>query len=94
MTIERVNLPDPIQRLKKTEKNVNPKKSRDTDSIQVSDDAKNKAEIYNATEKVRMASDVRTDKIEEIKRKLEDPNYITKTVLEKTAENIMEYFGI
>jgi negative regulator of flagellin synthesis FlgM len=94
MTIERVNLPDPIQRLKKTEKTVNPKKMRDTDSIQVSDDAKNKAEIYNATEKVKMASDVRTEKIEEIKRKLEDPNYITNTVLEKTAENIMKYFGI
>ena len=94
MTIERVNLPDPISRPKKTEKTASPKKSRDTDSIQVSIDAKNKAEIYNATEKVKMASDVRIDKIEEIKRKLEDPNYVTNTVLEKTAESIMEYFGI
>jgi negative regulator of flagellin synthesis FlgM len=94
MTIERVNLPDPISRLKKSAKTVNPKKARDTDSIQVSDDAKNKAEIYNATEKVRMASDIRTEKIDEIKRKLDDPNYITNTVLEKTAENIMEFFGI
>ena len=94
MTIERINFPDLISRIKKTQKNINLKKSQKADSIEVSQDAKTKAEIFQATETVKLAKDLRMEKIEEIKRKLQDPNYITQKVIEETAEKIIEYFEL
>ena len=94
MTVERVGVPDPISKLNKTEKTVRPAKKQDSDTISVSDDAKYKAEIYTATENAKMSPDVRMDRIEEIKRKLEDPTYISKKVIEDLAEKLMEYFEI
>ena len=94
MTVERVGVPDPISKLNKTEKTVRPVKKQDSDTISVSDDAKYKAEIYTATENAKMSPDVRMDRIEEIKRKLEDPTYISKKVIEDLAEKLMEYFEI
>jgi anti-sigma28 factor (negative regulator of flagellin synthesis) len=92
MTIERIDFPEPISRIKKTHKSISSKKSERTDSIQVSEDAKSKAELFQVTETVKLVPDLRLAKIEEVKQKLQDPNYITKKVLEETAEKIMEYF--
>jgi negative regulator of flagellin synthesis FlgM len=41
---------------------------------------------------VRLAPDVREYKIAEIKRKLEDPNYINDKVVESVAESVMQQF--
>ena len=94
MTIERVNAPDPISQLKKSGKNLGPKKKESGDSIQVSEDAKMKAEIYNTIESVKMSPDVREARIEEVKRKLEDPNYISDKVIEEVADKLINYFEI
>jgi negative regulator of flagellin synthesis FlgM len=34
------------------------------------------------------------DRVEEIKRKLEDPTYITDKMIEEVAEKLMEQFNI
>jgi negative regulator of flagellin synthesis FlgM len=94
MTIERVGVPDPISRFNKTQKASKPERSASKDSISLSEDAKSKAEIYSATETVKMSSDIRTDRVEEVKRKLEDPNYITERVIEELAEKLMDHFKI
>ncbi len=94
MTIERVGFPDPISRFNKAEKAHKTTRNEGKDSISFSEGAKQKAEIYNATETVKMASDVRLEKLEEIKRKLEDPNYITEKVIEDLAEKLMDHFNI
>jgi len=94
MTVERVGPPDPISRFNKTHKAERPAKRQDKDSVHVSEDAKMKAEIYTATEQVKMSPDVRLDRVEEVKRKLEDPNYISDEVIDKVAEKLMDQLNI
>ena len=57
-------------------------------------EARIKAELFQISEKVRHAPDVRMDRVEEIKKKLEDPNYIDEVVVEHVAEQIMDMFGV
>ena len=94
MTIERVGLPDPISKFNKTGKTHKPTKKAEQDSISVSADAKQKAEIYSATETVKMSPQIRQDRVDEVKRKLEYPNYITEKLIEDLAGKLMEYFEI
>lgn len=94
MTIERVGVPDPISNLNKTGRAQKPKDSQKKDSISFSQDAKSKAEIYSATETAKMSPDIRLDRIEEIRRKLADPSYITEKLVDDLAEKLMEYFEI
>ena len=94
MTVERVNVPDPISKYNKSNKVQKTKKDAQKDSISFSEDAKSKGEIYKATESVKMSPDVRMSRVEEIKKKLEDPTYLTQKVIEDLAEKLMEYLKI
>jgi negative regulator of flagellin synthesis FlgM len=78
-------------RTEKTEKVVKTGKS---DSINVSEEAKSKAEVYNAIEIAKNSSEIRWSKVEEVKRKLQDPAYLSDRVIEETAEKILEQFKI
>jgi negative regulator of flagellin synthesis FlgM len=60
----------------------------------VSAGAKEKAEIYNATEAAMSAADLRMDRIEEVKKKLDDPTYITDKVISELADRLMEVFKV
>ncbi len=94
MTVERVGFPDPVSKPKKTERPAPAEKAAAADSINVSEGAKEKAEIYNATEAAKSAPDLRMDRIEEVKRKLDDPMYITDKVIGELADRLMEVFKI
>ncbi|MFP4363636.1 MAG: flagellar biosynthesis anti-sigma factor FlgM [Spirochaetia bacterium] len=94
MTIDRLGPIDPISNYNKTSKTSRQVRKDQTDSISLSDEAKNKAEVYQAVEAARSAPEVRLDRVEEVRQKLEDPNYINDTIIEKTAERIMDAFDI
>ena len=94
MTIERVGPLDPIQNLKKSGKNKRPDNKNVADSISLSPEAQLKSEIYNAIEIARSTPDIRLDRVEEVKRKLQDPNYITEKVVDELADRLMELFDI
>ena len=94
MTIERISMPDPISKYTKTGKAAKSAKSESKDSINLSSEAKTRAEVYNATETAKSAPELRMDKIAEIKKKLEDPSYIDNAVIEAVADRIMSDFGI
>ncbi len=94
MTIERLGPVDPALRYKKTNKTSKPLKKSETDSISVSQEAKSMSEMYKVTEAVKLSSDVRLDRIEEVKRKLEDPSYISEKVVEAVADDIVALFGL
>ncbi len=94
MTIERVGPLDHLSKIRKNEGQAKSRKSQKKDSVQLSEEAKAKAEIYKAVEVAKSASSVRADRVEEVKKKLEDPSYMSKEVVEKVAEKIMESFGI
>jgi negative regulator of flagellin synthesis FlgM len=94
MTVERIGPPDPVSNLKKTHKTQAPRVKGDLDSINVSQEAKSKAEVHMAMESAKLAPDVRVDKVEEIKRKLQDPAYPTQEAIESAADGIMKSFGL
>ena len=93
MTIERLGPVDPVQHYSQTEKTQRAAKP-ENDSVDFSDEAKMKAEIFHIAEQVRKTPDVRADRVEEVKRKLEDPNYIDDVIVEHVAEQIMDMFSL
>jgi len=64
------------------------------DSIDVSEEAKAKAELLKAEEIVRSSPDIREDRIAEVKKRMEDPNYINDSVKGMVASRIMDMFGV
>jgi negative regulator of flagellin synthesis FlgM len=94
MTIERINVPDPISTIKKTDNAAKITKNSEKDSVNLSEEAKFKADIYNATETVKQSPQIRTDRVEEVKKKLQDPSYISDKIVETVAERIMKYFEV
>ena len=63
------------------------------DSVTVSKEAERFAEIHFATQAVKNASDVRADKVAEMKAKLKDPSYFD-SIVNSLADRIMEEYGI
>ncbi len=94
MTVERIGPLDPTSNVKKTDKPARTKAKSDVDSINVSEEARSKSEVFKALETAKTAPDVRVDRVAELKRKLQDPSYPSQEVIEKAAEEIMKAFGI
>lgn len=94
MSIERLGPIDPVQRFNQTTKSTKPQARQGSDSVSFSDEAKLRAELYQMNSQVRSASDVRADRVAEVKKKLEDPSYINDAVVKSVAERIMDVFGI
>jgi negative regulator of flagellin synthesis FlgM len=94
MTVERIGPLDPASNVKKSEKPAKTKTKSDVDSINVSPEARSKSEVFKATEAARSAPDVRIDRIEEVKRKLQDPSYPSQEIIEKVADGILKSFGV
>lgn len=94
MTIDRVGPVDPVQNLKKARGPDKPRKSEGADTINVSEEARSKAEAYQAAELAKGAPEIRWELVEAAKRRLQDPNYISEQVINTVAERLMEYFEI
>jgi negative regulator of flagellin synthesis FlgM len=94
MTIDRINPLEPIQPGKKTGRNGQVERGKGSDSISLSSEAVEKAELYRAMELVSAASDVRAERIAELKEKINDPSYINDTLITATADKIMDVFGL
>lgn len=94
MTIERLGPFDPISKYNKAEKASKPARLTGKDSIDLSEEAKSKAELYKISEKVRLSPDIREDRVAEVKKKLEDPNYIDDRVKGIVADRIIDLFGL
>jgi negative regulator of flagellin synthesis FlgM len=94
MTIDRIGSIDPIQPGKKTGQSSRVGPSAQSDSISLSSEALEKGELYQAIELVSAAPDVRTDRIAELKQKIDDPSYINETIIKATADKILDAFGL
>jgi negative regulator of flagellin synthesis FlgM len=90
MTIDRLNSMDPIRDPQKPSSGGKAGKAGAGDSISISSDAAQKAELYKALEIVKAAPDTRADRIAELKAKINQPNYIDDTVLSSTADRIID----
>jgi negative regulator of flagellin synthesis FlgM len=94
MTIDRIGSIDPIQPGKKTGRSNPVNQTERGDSIDVSLEAAEKADRYQALETVAAAPDVRAERIAELKKKINDPSYINDVILQATADKIMDTFGL
>ena len=94
MTIERLGPVDPLSNYNKTEKPAKAEKKEKSDSISFSEEAKSKGEIYKATEEVKLSPDIRMDRVEEVKEKLKDPDYISEKIVESVADSVMKVLGL
>jgi len=65
-----------------------------TDSISVSDEAKEMAEVYYMNQVAAETPDVRAVRIAEIKAKIQDPSYLNSAVIASAADRLMESFGL
>ena len=90
MTIDRIGSIDPIPPGKKPADTERVNKPRGGDSISISSQAKESAELLRAQQLVAAAADVRTDRISELKEKINDPSYINDRVVNATADRLME----
>lgn len=95
MTIDRLGGINPLDNIKTTQRtaaksNIAPQ----SDTISISDEAREMAEVYYLSEIAKETPDVRMDLVEQIKQKIKDPNYLNSAVIESTADHILESFGI
>ena len=94
MTIDRIGSIDPIQPGKKTGRSGQVSKSEKTDSISLSSEALEKSELHQARELVLASAEVRAERVQEMKSKINDPSYINDVILKGTADKIMEAWGL
>lgn len=81
-----------VQNLRKTESSA--KVDREVDSISVSAEAKEMAEVYYMEKVANETPDVRADRIAEVKEKLKDPNYLNDAVIKSAADKFLSALGI
>ncbi|MDR2759596.1 MAG: flagellar biosynthesis anti-sigma factor FlgM [Spirochaetaceae bacterium] len=94
MTIDRVGSIDPVPPGKKPGRSNQVSPNEKTDSITFSQEAVEKSGLYQTIELVASAPDVRLDRIEELKAKINDPSYLNDTLIKATADKIMDAFGL
>jgi negative regulator of flagellin synthesis FlgM len=93
MTIDRIGPIDPIPPGKKPGQNNRINQIEQSDSIDLSSEAVEKGELYQAIELVSAASDVRSDRVAELKQKINDPSYLNDAIIRATADKILDVFG-
>ena len=89
MTIERVGSIDPIQPGKKPERVNQTGGSPKSDSISISSEAQERAEILRIQEMAMAAPEIRTERIAELKEKINDPSYMDDKIINATADKIL-----
>jgi negative regulator of flagellin synthesis FlgM len=94
MTVDRIGSLDPIQPGKKPGRSDQVSKREASDSISLSSEALEKSDLHQAKELIFSAADVRAERIQEMKSKLNDPSYINETILKATADKIMDAWGL
>jgi negative regulator of flagellin synthesis FlgM len=93
MTIDRVGHVDPIPPGKKAGRSADVRGDAKSDSINLSSEAMEKSELYRVSELVAAAPDVRSDRIAELKEKINDPQYLNERIIDATADKILQSFG-
>jgi negative regulator of flagellin synthesis FlgM len=94
MMIDRLGGIDPVNNVQKTQKTHRVSGTAQSDSINVSAEAKELSEVYFAMDAAKMSPDVRADKVAEVMQKMKDPSYINKSVVDLVADRIMDVYGL
>jgi len=90
MTVDRIGPVEPIQPGKKPGRNENVGGSARTDTISLSTEAKEKAEMYQVLELIKSAPELDEARIAELRQKIDDPAYLNDKVINATADKILD----
>lgn len=95
MMIERLNGINPLDNVKGSQKAAPVSRGFSTeDSISISDEALEMAEMLKMDAIAKETPDVRADLVAQVKAKIADPNYLNAAVIESTADKILDSFGL
>jgi len=90
MTIDRIGSIDPIQPGKKPGRANQVNEANRTDSINISSQAQEKAELLRLQELAASAPEIRADRVAELREKINDPSYINDKVIGATADKLID----
>ena len=94
MSIDKIGPLNNYNNYNKVNKTDSSKKVSSSDSVNISKEALDKAENNRILEIVKNTPDVRIDRINELKSKINNPDYIDNAINDGLADKIMESFGI
>lgn len=95
MSIDRIGGINPLNNVQSTRRTTEPAKSSfKSDSVSVSKEAREAAEVYYMNQVAAETPDIRADRVAEVKAKLQDPNYLNNAVIASAADKLMESFGL
>ena len=89
MTVNKIGPVEPISPGKKPGRNEQVGGNDRADTINISEDAIRKAEVYQIVELIKSAPELDEARIVELRQKIDDPNYLNERVLNATANNIL-----
>jgi negative regulator of flagellin synthesis FlgM len=89
MMVDRIGYIDPIQPGKKPGRAESLRESDKTDSINLSSEAREKAEVYQIMELIKSSAETDEARILELREKINDPSYINEQVRNAVADNII-----
>lgn len=95
MMISGVNSINPVnnvQNVRKTEGSA--KVTSTSDSVSVSKEAKEMAEIYFMDKVAAETPDVRADRVAEVKEKIKDPSYLNDALFNSAADKFLSALGL
>ena len=93
--IDKVNYVSPVNNLQNTKRSNNVANSqRTSDEISVSEEAKAAAEAMYLKQVSDETPDIRQDLVEEIKLKIQDPNFFSDATIAATADRILSAYGL
>ena len=95
MMIDKISGVNPVNNLQNTKRTSAPKELKSSpDEIAVSDEAKRASDAYYLNQVAEETPDVRADLIEQIKQKIQDPNYFSEATISDTADKILSAYGL
>jgi negative regulator of flagellin synthesis FlgM len=94
MGIDKIGPINNINNYSKVNKKDAINKVDSTDSVSISKEALNMAETNKAMEIVNSAPDVRADRVNEVKAKMNNPDYIDEIIAKSLADRIMKALNI
>lgn len=93
--IDKVGGINPLNNVQNTHKvEENDRMNAQKDSITVSPEAKEMAEVYYMKQVAADTPDVRADRVAEVKGKIKDPAYLNDAVIKSTADRILDAYGL
>ena len=89
MTVNKIGHVEPISPGKRPGRSEQVGENNRADSINLSQDAIKKAEVYKVVELINSVPDLDEARIVELRQKIDDPAYLNERVINATADNIL-----